>query len=105
MQEQGYTGNCNLLYRYITQGRAEGDRPVTTPRWLARLLLTHPDHLRDKDASLLVERTAACFETTQMAVLIREYAQLRAPATGNDKQLTAWIVRSARRSCPISTTS
>ncbi len=32
VQEQGYTGSFNLLSRYITQGRAEGDRPVTTPR-------------------------------------------------------------------------
>ncbi|MFC8805541.1 hypothetical protein ACFT9J_19000 [Streptomyces anthocyanicus] len=52
VQEQGCTGSFTLLYR-STQGRAEGDRPVTTPRWLARLLLTHPDHLRDKEASLL----------------------------------------------------
>ncbi|WP_455753761.1 ISL3 family transposase [Streptomyces hydrogenans] len=98
IQEQGYTGSFNLLYRYITQGRAEGDRPVTTPRWLARLLLTKPDHLRDKDASLLAELTAACPEMTQLALLIREFAQLLTPATGNDEKLTAWIasVRAAQ---------
>ncbi len=39
IKEFGYTGSLNLLYRYITQGRAEGERPVTTPRHLARLLL------------------------------------------------------------------
>ncbi|GAQ67104.1 hypothetical protein SsS58_07549 [Streptomyces scabiei] len=32
IKELGYTGSLNLLYRYITQGRAEGDRPVTTPQ-------------------------------------------------------------------------
>jgi hypothetical protein len=41
-QRARYTGSLNLLYRYITQGRAEGEQPVTTPRHLARLLLTHP---------------------------------------------------------------
>lgn len=92
VQEQGYTGSFNLLYRYVTQGRAEGDRPVTTPRWLARLLLTHPDHLRDKDTSLLAELTKACPEMTQLASFIREFAQLLTPAAGNDKKLTAWIV-------------
>ncbi len=92
VQEQGYTGSFNLLYRYITQGRAEGDRPVTTPRWLARLLLTHPDHLRDKDTSLLADLTKACPEMTQLASFIREFAQLLTPAAGNDKKLTAWIV-------------
>jgi len=79
------TDNYNLLYRYITQGRAEGDRPVTTPRWPARLLLTHPDRLRDKDTSLLAGLTAACPEMTQPAAVICEFAQLLTPATGNDK--------------------
>jgi hypothetical protein len=43
IKELGYTGSLNLLHRYITQGRAEGDRPVITPRRLARLPLTRPD--------------------------------------------------------------
>lgn len=57
--EQGYTGSLKLLYRYITQGCAEGNRPVITPRRFARLLLTRPDNLRDKDSELLGELTAA----------------------------------------------
>ncbi len=89
VQEQGCTGSFNLLCRYITQGRAEGDRPVTTPRWLARLLLTHPDHLRDKDTSLLAKLTTACPGMTQLASFIREFAQLLTPAAGNDNKLTA----------------
>ena len=27
IQALGYQGSLNLLYRYITQGRVEGDRP------------------------------------------------------------------------------
>ena len=29
IKELGYTGSANLLVRYITQGRVEGDRPVS----------------------------------------------------------------------------
>lgn len=47
------TGSLNLPYRYITQGRAEGDKPVTTPQRFARLLLNRPENLRDKDTALL----------------------------------------------------
>ncbi|PZX36038.1 RHS repeat-associated protein [Streptomyces sp. DvalAA-21] len=43
IKELGYTGSANLLVRYLTQGRAEGNRPVTTPQRFARLLLTHQD--------------------------------------------------------------
>ncbi len=41
IKELGYTGSLNLLYRYITQGRAEGERPVI-PRaaWHASCSLT-----------------------------------------------------------------
>ncbi|WSQ15029.1 transposase [Streptomyces sp. NBC_01231] len=90
-KELGYTGSLNLLYRYITQGRAEGHRPVTTPQRLTRLLLTRPGNLRDKDAALLRELTAACPEMTALAKLVREFAALLSPASGNETVLTKWI--------------
>ncbi len=31
IREQGYPGSMNLLYRYITQGRVEADRPHLSP--------------------------------------------------------------------------
>lgn len=99
IQELGYTGSFNLLYRYITQGRAEGDRPVTTPRRLASLLLTHPDNLRDKDTELLRELLAACPEMTGLSQLIRQFAELLTPAEGNDSRLTEWIA--AVRACDL----
>ncbi|WP_431197157.1 ISL3 family transposase [Streptomyces flavusporus] len=91
IQEPGYTGSLNLLYRYITQGRAEGDKPVTTPQRFARLLLTRPENLRDKDTTLLRELTEACPEISELACLTSEFAQLLAPAEGNDVKLTDWI--------------
>ncbi|QXJ26989.1 ISL3 family transposase [Actinomadura graeca] len=92
IKELGNTGSLNLLYRYITQGRAEGDRPVITPRRLTRLLLTRPDRLREADTRLLQELTAACPELAELARLVRGFAELLTPAEGNDAELTAWII-------------
>lgn len=91
IKELGYTGSANLLVRYITQGRAEGERPVTTPQRFARLLLTRPENLRDKDTALLRELTRTCPEMTELACLTGEFAKLLTPAEGNDAKLTDWI--------------
>ncbi|AQW49465.1 hypothetical protein [Streptomyces violaceusniger] len=52
----GYSGSANLLVRYLNQGRAEGDRPVTTSRQAGRLLVTNTDGLRPKETALLEKR-------------------------------------------------
>ncbi|MER5688927.1 ISL3 family transposase [Streptomyces sp. NPDC002205] len=91
IKELGYTGSLNLLHRYLNQGRAEGDRPVTTPRRAARLMLTDPDNLRPKEAPLLEKIAAACPEMTALADLVRDFAALLKPAEGNDAKLTEWI--------------
>lgn len=100
IRELGYTGSANLLVRYLNQGRAEGDRPVTTPRRLARLLLTHPEHLRTKDTDLLGLITAACSEMTELAALIRDFAVLLTPAGSNDSKLTDWITQARGADLP-----
>jgi transposase len=91
IRQMGYTGSANLLVRYLNQGRADGDRPVTTPRHLARLLLTRPDRLRTKDTDLLGLLTAACPEMTALARLTGEFAALLTPAQANNGKLTEWI--------------
>ncbi|MEU8927804.1 ISL3 family transposase [Kitasatospora sp. NPDC048545] len=93
IKEQGYNGSLNLLHRYLNQGRAEGDRPVTTPRRAARLLLTHPDRLRTKETTLLDAVTTACPEMTELAGFVRGFAELLTPAPGNDAKLIDWITR------------
>ncbi len=93
IKELGYTGSANLLVRYLTQGRTEGDRPVTTPKHFARLLLTRPENLRDKDTKLLRELTQACPEMNELARLTSEFAALLTPAEGNAAKLTDWITR------------
>jgi len=87
----GYTGSLNLLYRYIPQGRVEGDRPPISPRRFARLLLTHPDKLTDKQIRFRDELTSACPETIDLAGLIGSFATLLRPRPGNDTRLDEWI--------------
>ncbi len=43
------------------------------------------------DAALLGELTAACPEMTALAKLVREFAALLSPASGNETVLTKWI--------------
>jgi transposase len=90
IREQGYTGSMNLLYRYISQGRVESDRPHLSSRRVTRLLLTRPEALSDAQQALLGKLTAACPEMTSLADLIRSFAALLKPDPGNDAKLQAW---------------
>jgi transposase len=90
IRELGYTGSMNLLYRYITQGRVESDRPHLSPRRVARLLLTRPATLTDAQQALLGKLTAACPEMTSLASLIRSFATLLKPDPENDGKLREW---------------
>jgi hypothetical protein len=91
IRERGYTGSQNLLYRYITQGRVEDDRPALSPRRLSRLLLTRPYTLRADQQELLYKTTNACPEMNQLAALVRAFAQLLTPADDNGDRLEKWI--------------
>lgn len=87
----GYKGSINLLYRYITQGRVEGDRPPISPRGLTGLLLTHPERLTSKQRGLRDDLTAACPEMIELADFIRDFADLLHPREGNAGRLDEWI--------------
>jgi len=80
----------NLLYRYITQGRVEADRPHLSPRRVTRLLLTRPGVLSDSQQTLLAGLTAACPEMTSLAALIRSFATLLKPDPANQARLKDW---------------
>ena len=90
IREQGYPGSMNLLYRYITQGRVEADRPHLSPRRVTRLLLTRPGALSDSQQTLLARLTAACPEMTSLAALIRSFATLLKPDPANEARLKDW---------------
>jgi hypothetical protein len=87
----GYTESQNLLYRYITQGRVEADRSPLSPRRVARLLLSRPAGLSDKDRGLLGELTAACPQMTALVGAVRVFADLLQPREGNVERLREWI--------------
>lgn len=87
----GYPGSMNLLVRYITQGRVEGDRPPMSPRRLASLVLTRPEHLSDTQREHRHELTTACPEMIDLTGLVGSFAALLQPSEGNDARLDAWI--------------
>nr|WP_245548293.1 ISL3 family transposase [Nocardia pneumoniae] len=87
--ELGYTGGQNLLYRYINQGRLEGDRITPSPQQVTRWILTRPDNLPDGRRSHLDDLLAACPEMTALADLVREFAQLMTERRG--AEIDAWI--------------
>ena len=96
----GYKGSLNLLYRYITQGRVEADRPAISPKRLARYLLTRPGRLNEQQHELLDTLSAACPEMTAVAGLVRSFAALLTPAGGNAELLASWIVETRAEDLP-----
>jgi hypothetical protein len=99
IREQGYAGSMNLLYRYITQGRVEADRPHLSPKSVTPLLLTRPDALSDSQRSLLAGLTAACPEMTDLAQLVRSFAALLRPDPANEARLQDWA--ETARACDL----
>jgi transposase len=99
IRELGYTGSMNLLYRYITQGRVEADRPHLSPRRVTRLLLTQPDALNGGQRSLLRELTAACPEMTSLTGLVRSFAAMLKPDPANKARLSEWA--ETARTCDL----
>ncbi|WP_246212868.1 transposase [Streptomyces abyssomicinicus] len=97
----GYTGSANLLVRYINQGRAEADHSRLSPRRVTALLTRHPDRLTPADRDLRDRLTQACPEMTQLTALISGFAELLAPADGNDTTLTNWITHARDAELPF----
>jgi transposase len=91
IKQLGYQGSLNLLYRYITQGRAEGDRPPTSPRRFASLLLTRPENLTDSQRELCHQLTAACPEMIETAGFVHNFAAFLTPDEDNAERLEEWI--------------
>jgi transposase len=90
----------NLLVRYITQGRVEGDRPPISPRRLTSLMLTHPDHLTDAQRERWHELTTACPEMIDLTTLVGSFAALLRPREGNSARLDAWIAATRAADLP-----
>jgi transposase len=87
----GYTGSHNLLVRYLNQGRHLDDHPHLSPRRAARLMLTRPENLTERQRERLQALTAAYPEMTALAGFVRSFAALLTPRTDNPARLTEWI--------------
>lgn len=85
----GYAGGLNLLYRYVNQGRLDGDRIAISPKRVASWILTRPADLPDPRRAHLDEIAAACPEMTALVDLVREFAQLMTERRGSD--LDSWV--------------
>lgn len=97
----GYKGSLNLLYRYITQGRVESDRPAMSPRRVARYLLTRPDQLSEQQREYADNLTSAFPEMTAIAGLISSFAALLTPAGVNAALLAEWIADARAEDLPF----
>lgn len=101
IKELGYTGSANLLVRYINQGRAEADHATLSPRRVTRLLVTHPDHLREDQLILRDQLAGACPQMTTLAAQVSAFATLLTPSEGNAAALTDWIARTRAADLPF----
>jgi transposase len=100
IKTMGYKGSLNLLYRYITQGRVEADRPAISSKRLTRYLLTRPGQLSEQQRELFDTLTSACPEMTALAGLVRSFAALLTPADRNSELLADWIADARAEDLP-----
>ena len=90
IREMGYPGSMNLLYRYITQGRVEADRPHLSPRRVARMLLTRPEALSNTQQALLGKMNRRLPRDDQPRRPGRDFAALLHPEPANQARLSEW---------------
>jgi transposase len=86
----GYNGSHNLLVRYLNQGRHLDDHPHLSPRRAARLLLTRPENLTERQHKRLQALSAACPEMTALTGSVRSFAALLTPRKDNPARLAEW---------------
>lgn len=96
----GYNGSHNLLVRYLNQGRHLDDQPHLSPRRAARLMLTRPENLTERQRERLAPLTAACPEMTALASIVRSFAALLAPREDNPALLAEWTAAAREADLP-----
>ena len=86
----GYNGSHNLLVRYLNQGRHLDEHPHLSPRRAARLMLTRPENLTERQRERREALAAACPEMAALASIVRSFAVLLAPHKDNPARLATW---------------
>ncbi|QFU92088.1 Transposase [Amycolatopsis sp. YIM 10] len=100
IRAMGYNGSHNLLVRYLNQARHLDDHPHLSPRRAARLLLTRPENLTERQHERLQGLAAACPEMTALAGVVRSFAALLAPHEENPARLAAWTTAAREADLP-----
>jgi transposase len=96
IKAMGYQGGSTLLYRYLGQGRADGEHPPPSPRRLTSWITTDPATLSASRQTRLDHTLKRCPELQATADHVRTFAALlTADHDGNlpehTTQLDAWI--------------
>jgi transposase len=91
IQELGYTGNANLLVRYLNQGRADAIRTPPSPRRLVSWLMTKPANLPAHHQQHLDDLLASCAHLTALVQRVQQFADLLTGRRGDD--LDIWMTR------------
>jgi transposase len=86
--------------RYLNQGRHLDERPHLSPRRAARLLLTRPENLTERQHERLQALAAACPEMAALAKVVRSFAALLAPSKDNPARLAAWTTAAREADLP-----
>lgn len=98
----GFTGTANIVERYLRPLRPGGDGrrrgqgapaqdipAIPKPRRISRALLTHPDHLTEKDKQTLARATAGCPHLRRLHAHIRAFATITANRRG--AEMPTWL--------------
>ncbi len=85
INELGYTGGLNLLYKYVNQGRLDGDRITPSPRRVTCWILIRAANPTEARAHL-DELLAACPEMTALAGAVGDFAQVMTTLRGAEIQ-------------------
>ena len=96
----GYTGSHNLLVRYLNQGRHLDERPHLSTRRAARLLLTRPENLTERQRERSEGLATACPEMVALATVVRSVATLLTPHKDNPARLAAWTTATREADLP-----
>lgn len=92
IKAMGYQGGSTLLYRYLGQGRADGEHPPPSPRRLTSWITTDPADLTPSRQTRLDHTLKRCPELQATADHVRSFAALlTADHDGNLDRHTAHL--------------
>ncbi|GAA2682428.1 MULTISPECIES: transposase [Actinosynnema] len=86
--------------RYLNQGRHLDKHPHPSPRRAARLLLTWPENLTERQREQVEALTAACPEIAVRAAAVRSFAEDLLRCKDNPVRMAAWTTAAREAELP-----